>query len=939
MTLTQPWWALLIVPLLLVAWARERQLEGSSGRRRARLLVRGLLLGLLGLALAQPSVTWSEHPAKRWVVALDRSEAMSAAGRAEARRLLEERLNASGDDEAPALALGFAAQATGPFDLRAALAAGWPAATSVAPPTLEPEPAATSRVVPALAAARAAFGPNSSGRVLLLVSAATGLEGLETLADELAQASIALEARVLPAPRAAGPLPARVRRLSVPTGSVRGAFEVRADIEGPPGQSALLLADGRVLAGAPVPDAPAAGGAGTTRELFFDGLELPPGRHLLALTLVPSADAPATEPPELALAEVQVEERPRVVMLLADPERDPLRRAASAQGFDVEALAPSDLGARLAGGAAGFHVLALDAPSALRLDTEVQRRVALLVENGLGLFLAAGEDPQAWAALAGTPLGTLLPLEPLAPLPPPPPTPRPPPPTAPPPPDEPEPAPGPGLKAERQPEEALPISLLLVLDRSASMQGMAWAMAVEAAARAAQVLSPFDRVGVVTFAEEARIELAMGPVLTAGSVALHLPAEAQGRGTNLVAALRKAAEVMQREHAPIRHVLLLTDGFHNPTGTHAEQALWSEVVKPLARLGVTLTVVGLGEGHDATTLKQIRQWVPSSHYRAANRPSEVPTIFIVDTQGLSVARSKEARARLPDPDARPIPPVPTPKAPVPEPAAPPPPAPSPEPATPAPPAPGPPPEPPEARLLALRLGTPHPALKGFLAADLPKVEAPLRAGPRLAGVVVLERGPLEPVLGARRFGLGRVLAWLGRPRDPWLATWPELARLYGQSLRSLLPPEGTFEQQLRPRVLATPRGDRLELAGLLPPAAGPLTVAWRSEALVQDLGRIDPTQPGEGIELPSAPRGSVAHVTLTDAQGRLAGALTYVAGTAQGPPDAEAARAELARRLAGRVPSAAALVERQVALARWLLLLALLLLPLDAWLHRRSPVA
>ena len=178
MTLIQPWWALLIVPLLLVAWARETQLLASPGRRRARLLVRSLLLVLLGLALAQPSATWSEHAPRRWVVALDRSAAMDAAGRAEARQLLEDGLRGQGAQDAPALALGFAAEASAPFDLRAALEAGWPVTEAAAPAAREPAAAPTSRVAPALAAARAAFGPEESGRVLLLVSAATELEGL-----------------------------------------------------------------------------------------------------------------------------------------------------------------------------------------------------------------------------------------------------------------------------------------------------------------------------------------------------------------------------------------------------------------------------------------------------------------------------------------------------------------------------------------------------------------------------------------------------------------------------------------------------------------------------------------------------------------------------------------------------------------------------------------
>src|SRR5207253_2906887 len=117
----------------------------------------------------------------------------------------------------------------------------------------------------------------------------------------------------------------------------------------------------------------------------------------------------------------------------------------------------------------------------------------------------------------------ILPLVPKAP-----PTPAaaaPPPPPPLPPPEEPEPEPepeqrpdkGPGLVAARKPEEALPVSLLLVLDRSGSMslEGK-WKMATAVAEETAGLLAPSDRIGVVTFADDATVDV---PMRTAGSVA------------------------------------------------------------------------------------------------------------------------------------------------------------------------------------------------------------------------------------------------------------------------------------------------------------------------------------------------------------------------------------------------------------------------------------
>jgi hypothetical protein len=644
---------------------------------------------------------------------------------------------------------------------------------------------------------------------------------------------------------------------------------------------------------------------------------------------VPDADGPPVAArQDLALRAVDVRAAPRVVASVSDAERSLLRRAATAQGFEVESVLPGDLAGRLARGQRGFEVLALDARAAVGLAPEAAVAVAKAVESGVGLYVEAGDDAQAWADLARSPLGALLPLEPL----PEPPAPPPPPPPAPPkPPDPPEPprtppppAPGPGLKAERQPEEALPISLLIVLDRSASMHGMRWAMAAEAAVRAAAVLSPWDRVGVVTFAESARIDLAMGAATTQAQVAMNLPAQADGTGTNIVAALKKAAEVMRGETNPIRHVLLLTDGYHNPSGRRNESAIWADLVRPLGQRGVTLTAVGVSYEHDERTLKEIVQWARRGLYIPAYEPAQVPTVFTVDARRVAEARSKEARARLPDPEAPPAKPEPRPPDPV---------TPPPAPETPREASKEPPPTP-KVDLVRLALAQPHAATRGFADTDLPTVGATRRTGPRLAAAVLLTREQ-APALAARRQGLGRVLAFAVPPADPGLVAWPALGRFYGQALRSLVAPLSTFEGGPRPYVVAGPRGDALAFATGDGARLGPWRARWSAGGVERDLGAVDPGDP-DPLDLPAAPRGEVAHVALEDGEGRSVGALTYVAGIATDAPSPDRTAARLTEMLAGVTAVAADAPERpRRPLAPWLVAFALFLLPFDTRLHRR----
>ncbi len=908
MTLAHPAWALLLVPVALaIAWQEWRR-PTTRARRVRGLASRAVLLGLLGLALAGAEGTRSVQPTARTLLLLDGVAARTPAWAAEARAWIEAASLPAGTE-----ALAFE-EMPGPWQAPPGLLAARASSAT---------PAGGARLGAARLCARARAGGSGSATVHVLASPGTDLTGLRGLAEDLAQAGATLRVEVLPRADDVPPKAPRVLRLEAPSDPVQGAFALRAWLEAPAGMPVQVLAGGRLLAEQAAP-APAADG---TQVVTFDALGLEPGLHAVSVVLRAAGAAMAVAQ---ATASVQVAPTPRVLACLAEAASEARMAALRAQGLEVERLDVRGLAARLAPGVAACEALVLDAGAAATLPAAAAEQLAARVEQGLGLLLLAGEDPRAWAALAGSGLGELLPLEPLAPrevpAPPAPPTP----PAPPPPPVDPQPAPGEGLTAERAPEEALPIALLLVLDRSASMQGTPWAMAVEAASRAAQVLSPHDRVGVITFGQDASVDLPLGPVATAGAVSLNLPADATGSATNLVQALRSAAQVVRAERAPIRHVLLLTDGMHNPTGTRNEQALWSDVVRPLADAGATLTVVGLGEGHDARTLSEIARWA-RGQYRRADHPRQVPTVFVVDTQGVAERRSAQARARLPQP----TPPSPTPPSPTPPTPSPPPPAPPPQ---------QPPPPPlatsPGAGLAPLRLRQPHPATAGLEEALLPEVEAPLRAGLRLAGQSLLEREEApgsnparSPVLAGRRVGLGRVLVLAARPGDAGLRAWPRTGQLLGQSLRSVLAPVGAFAEALPPRVLATPSGERLDLSGL---PAGTYLVAAGVEGLPLSTPLRVAVPLLEGaVALPAAAPGSLVRLEVRDEAGGLRAVQAYVATGAPRAVAPSEARAAVAQALEG-LPAPVPVPARQEPLPwlPWLALLAALWLPLDAWLHR-----
>jgi uncharacterized protein YegL len=632
-----------------------------------------------------------------------------------------------------------------------------------------------------------------------------------------------------------------------------------------------------------------------------------------------------------------------VLLAVADPPSSLVARALAVQGYDVRPVPPADLGAALLSGAADdADVLALDAEAAEGLSSARQDTLLEAIDRGVGLFLVAGGDAGAWGRLRGTPLQRALALRP---LPPPPPSPEPEP-APPPPPDAetppvepPEPEKGPGLRAERRPEEARPISLLLVLDRSGSMEGGKLTMAIEGAEKAAATLARTDRLGVLTFADDVTVDVPMTPVAEVrGTLGWTLAAVQAGGQTDIYGALERAGRILATEPSPIRHLLLLTDG--RQTG----YAVFMHLIRAMAAQGITLTAVGLGRDHDETLLKQLAMAAPHGRYIPADTEREVPTILTRDTERVADRRLREVEemARIRDREHEGEPPPPEQEKPPPKP---------PEPATPEPE----PAEPPEtatppapeeegpalAPLVAIR---PHEATAGLPA--LPSVGPPRRAEPGPGAAVLLRRAEDEPVLGAARFGLGRVLV-LALPDDAaGFAPWPGVERLLLQSVRAVRAPAGARTEGLDPRVLPSPGGEVLRIAAAPGASTAPIRVLWSGPEGERDLGLVTPG--GETpLALPPLPPGRRATIQLVmdDGDGRRpAGpSVSYLARPRPAPllrpGDADA----LARALgpAALDPSAPLFAPAPPQPIRrplwpWPLVAALALLPLDVAFHRRA---
>jgi Ca-activated chloride channel family protein len=180
-----------------------------------------------------------------------------------------------------------------------------------------------------------------------------------------------------------------------------------------------------------------------------------------------------------------------------------------------------------------------------------------------------------------------------------------------------------------------PLHLALVIDRSCSMGGDKLETAKACAAYLARRLAPTDRLAVVTYDDEVRLEL---PLTDVGHDQLRLERALQGirpgGSTNLSGGWLKGVEQLRAVPGGTgpKKVLLLTDGLAN-RGVTDPSALVA-MARGACDDGVGTTTIGFGQDFDEELLTAIADVAAGNAYFAAT-PEEAPAIFAQEFEGLT----------------------------------------------------------------------------------------------------------------------------------------------------------------------------------------------------------------------------------------------------------------------------------------------------------------
>ncbi len=295
-----------------------------------------------------------------------------------------------------------------------------------------------------------------------------------------------------------------------------------------------------------------------------------------------------------AVTTAPVKGRPNVLYVEGGILREPaqaghLQRALQHENIDVTVRPPSGIPSSAKELEKFDLVLVSDVPARLMGAGQMQALDAYVGQMGGGLIMAGGEDSFGSGGYERTRIEQIMPVR------------------------------FDSEKVVTQPD----VAVVLVIDRSGSMQGPKLEAAKESARATAEVLSPNDYIAVVAFDSEAQIYVHPTRAQNKMRISNDIARLQSGGGTNIFPGLKDAFEILQGINAKVKHVILMTDGEAPSDGI-------AELVQDMRASRITVSCVGV-QGADRNMLSMIADAGDGRLYMVEDIGS-LPKIFMKETQ-------------------------------------------------------------------------------------------------------------------------------------------------------------------------------------------------------------------------------------------------------------------------------------------------------------------
>jgi secreted protein with Ig-like and vWFA domain len=182
------------------------------------------------------------------------------------------------------------------------------------------------------------------------------------------------------------------------------------------------------------------------------------------------------------------------------------------------------------------------------------------------------------------------------------------------------------VRGDPNPAPDQPTALVLVLDKSLSMEGPKIAMVRQAARASVAGLRPVDKVGLIAFDKEFRWVVPLGPVQAATGIDAAIDSIEASGGTRIYPAVQAAYDAILPEQATRKHIILLTDGMSPPGDLPTLE-------QNAANNRVTISTIGVGDDVDTKFLQDIADATHGKSYFIED-PHRITEIVNDETKNL-----------------------------------------------------------------------------------------------------------------------------------------------------------------------------------------------------------------------------------------------------------------------------------------------------------------
>lgn len=372
---------------------------------------------------------------------------------------------------------------------------------------------------------------------------------------------------------------------------------------------------------------------------------------------------------------ITVKGEPRILALHRDEKQlRPLARALKKQGLELELRGERGLPETMAELLAFDALVLADIPATSMSSRQMELVRRYVSDFGGGLAMLGSENSFGLGGYFRTPVEEALPLT---------------------------------SRYEKEKQKPS-LAMVLVIDKSGSMQGEPIELARASAKAAAELLGAQDQIAVVGFDSETRVILNMTSAADRGTVMNSIDSLEADGGTDAFPGMVKGNELLQNAVAKVKHMIVLSDG-QTPENDFAG------LVRGMRSQGITVSSVCLGEGAAKDVMQLIAQEGGGRFYET-NDPSTMPQIFTKETMQASRSAIKED-------------------------------------------------------LFASVVTGDHPILSGYEKTQLPYVLGYVmtQAKPTANLLIAAETG--DPLLAVCRYGLGTGLCWTSDLTEKWGGEW------------------------------------------------------------------------------------------------------------------------------------------------------------------------